>query len=125
MKDREIIGLYHAHGKYKQYHNEIKSDMDLEHLPSGKFETNELMLELGLKTYNILRMIEHEFIGRRRTVTKHKVKRHRLRAVIGNMVIKTCHVTKHACHFFIGLSWSNPWWYTFREVHTAFADFRI
>ena len=32
--------------------------MDMERLPSGKFETNELVLELAILAYNILRMIE-------------------------------------------------------------------
>ena len=31
--------------------------MDMERLPSGKFETNELVLELAILAYNILRMI--------------------------------------------------------------------
>lgn len=39
-EDYAIIGLYHAH-------REIKADMDLKRLPSGKFETNALILELG------------------------------------------------------------------------------
>jgi len=44
--DREVIGHYHAHGESEQFHSELKTDMDLERLPSGKFETNELVLEL-------------------------------------------------------------------------------
>ena len=58
MTDREVIGLYHAHGECEQFHSEIKTDMDLERLPSGKFETNELVLELAILAYNILRMLE-------------------------------------------------------------------
>ena len=48
---------YHAHGECEQFHSEIKTDMDLERLPSGKFATNALILELGMVAYNILRMI--------------------------------------------------------------------
>ncbi len=36
LSDDEIIRLYHAHGECEQYHSEIKSDMDVERLPSGK-----------------------------------------------------------------------------------------
>ena len=36
---------------------EVKTDMDPERLPSGKFATNALILELGMIAYNILRMI--------------------------------------------------------------------
>ena len=40
--DDAVIGSYHAHGESEQYHSEIKTDMDVERLPSGKFETNDL-----------------------------------------------------------------------------------
>ena len=58
--DDAVIGSYHAHGESEQYHSEIKTDMDVERLPSGKFETNELVLELALIAYNLLRMIGQE-----------------------------------------------------------------
>ena len=45
--DKEIIQLYHAHGECEQFHSEVKTDMALERLPSGKFATNALILELG------------------------------------------------------------------------------
>ena len=38
------IDLYHAHGESEQYHSEIKTDMDVGRLPSGKFESNKLVL---------------------------------------------------------------------------------
>lgn len=57
LTDDDIIALYHAHGECEQYHSEIKTDMDVERLPSGKFETNELVLELTILEYNILRLI--------------------------------------------------------------------
>ena len=60
LTDDEIIRLYHAHGECEQYHSEIKTDMDVERLPSGKFSTNELVLELTVLAYNILRMIGQE-----------------------------------------------------------------
>jgi len=63
--DREIIGHYHAHGKSEQFHSEIKTDMDLERFPSGKFETNELVLEPAILSYNILCVIGQESLGRR------------------------------------------------------------
>ena len=51
-----MIELYHQHGTSEQFHSEIKSDMDLERLPSGKFATNALVLSLGQVAYNILRL---------------------------------------------------------------------
>ena len=58
--DDEIINLYHAHGECEQFHSEIKTDMGVERLPSGKFDSNELVLELTLIAYNILRMLGQE-----------------------------------------------------------------
>ena len=63
--DEEIIRLYHAHGECEQFHSEVKTDIDLERLPSGKFTTNALILELGIIAYNILRMIGQGTIGGR------------------------------------------------------------
>ena len=121
MTDDEVISHYHAHGECEQFHSEIKTDMDLERLPSGKFDTNELVLELTILAYNILRMIGQETIGRHKT--RHKVKRRRLRTVISNLVMMASHVTSHARQLIIGLGKSNVWRHTFSEVYTAFADF--
>jgi hypothetical protein len=35
-----IIALYEGHGAHEQFHSEFKTDLDLERLPSGKFDTN-------------------------------------------------------------------------------------
>ena len=48
------------------------SRMDVERLPSGKFETNELVLELALIAYNLLRMIGQESL-RHKTDQKRRV----------------------------------------------------
>jgi hypothetical protein len=36
----DIIALYADHGTHEQFHSEFKTDLDLERLPSGKFDTN-------------------------------------------------------------------------------------
>ena len=94
--DEEIIRLYHAHGECEQFHSEVKTDMDLERLPSGKFATNALILELGMIAYNILRMIGQGTIGGRAPRQKRDVKRRRLRTVISNLIMLAGHVTMHA-----------------------------
>ena len=57
LPDETVIDLYHVHGESEQYHSEIKTDMDVERLPSGKFGSNKLVLELTMIAYNILRII--------------------------------------------------------------------
>ena len=113
--DKEIIALYHAHGECEQYHSEIKTDMDLERLPSGKFDTNALILELGLIAYNILRMIGQGTIGGRAPRQKREVKRRRIRTVIGNLIMMASHVKMHARQLIIGLGRSNVWRHVFMD----------
>lgn len=125
MTDAEVIRHYHAHGECEQFHSEIKTDMDVERLPSGKFATNELVLELTILAYNILRMIGQETIGRRTPRKKRDVRRRRIRTVISNLVMMASHVTTHARQLVMNLGRSNPWRWCFSEVYTAFADFRL
>ena len=118
--DQQIIALYHAHGECEQYHSEVKTDMDLERLPSGKFETNALIMELGMIAYNILRMIGQRTIGGRVPRQKREVKRRRLRTVIGNMVMMlACHITTHARKLILGLGKSNVWRHVFMDFCEA------
>ena len=64
--DDDIIKGYHAHGECEQFHSEIKTDMDVERLPSGKFDTNELVLELVILAYNMLLMIGQQSLKSKR-----------------------------------------------------------
>lgn len=113
--DEEIIQLYHAHGECEQFHSEIKTDMDLEHLPSGKFTTNAQVLELGLIVYNILRMIGHGTIGGRSPRQKRDVRRRRLHTIISNLIMMASHVTTHARQLIMGLGKSNVWRHLFAD----------
>lgn len=116
--DDDIIGLYHAHGESEQYHSEIKADMDVERLPSGKFDTNELVLELTVLAYNILRIIgQYSLKSRRAPKTKRPVKRRRIRTVISNLVLIAGHVTGHARQVVLALGRSNVWRHTFMDLY--------
>ena len=119
--DEEIIRLYHAHGECEQFHSEVKTDMDLEQLPSGKFATNALILELGMIAYNILRMIGQGTIGGRAPRQKRDVKRRRLRTVISNLIMMAGHVTMHARQLIIGLGKSNVWRHIFSDICQKYA----
>ena len=119
--DEEIIRLYHAHGECEQFHSEVKTDMDLERLPSGKFATNALILELGMIAYNILRMIGQGTIGGRTPRQKRDVKRRRLRTVISNLIMMAGHVTMHARQLIIGLGKSNVWRHIFSDICQKYA----
>ena len=113
--DQDIISLYHAHGECEQYHSEVKTDMDLERLPSGKFTTNALVLELGMIAYNILRMVGQGTIGGRAPRQKREVRRRRIRTVISNLIMMAGHITTHARQLAIGLGKSNVWRHIFMD----------
>ena len=122
LPDSEIINLYHAHGESEQFHSEIKTDMDVERLPSGKFETNELVLELTILAYNILRMMGQESLRKDDArKTKRSVKRRRLRTVIANLIQIAGHITKHSRKVILALGRSNIWRYPFMRLYQRFA----
>ncbi|MCH2342865.1 MAG: IS1380 family transposase, partial [Pseudomonas sp.] len=50
---REVIGLYHDHGTSEQFHSELKSDLDIERLPSGKLCVNKIILLCGMLAFNL------------------------------------------------------------------------
>jgi len=105
---KQKIELYHQHGEMEQFHSEIKSDMDVERLPSGKFDTNELVLELTILAYNILRIIGQSSLkGPHAVRRRHEVKRLRLKTVIKNLILIAGHVVKHARKVFLRLGRSN------------------
>ena len=120
--DDDIIKGYHAHGECEQFHSEIKTDMDVERLPSGKFDTNELVLELTVLAYNILRLIGQESLkSKRAPKTKHPVKRRRIRTVIGNLIQIAGHVTTHGRRIALAIGCSNVWRHAFMDVYNRFA----
>ena len=118
--DDDIIASYHAHGESEQYHSELKTDMDVERLPSGKFATNALVLELAMIAYNLLRMIGQESLKHKQP-TKRKVRRRRLRTVIENLMLCASHFTKHARRLIMALGCSNTWRHAFWGVWQRFA----
>ena len=118
--DDEIIQSYHAHGECEQFHSEIKTDMDVERLPSGKFKTNALVLELTILAYNILRIIgNYSVTSGSAPKTKRPVKRRRIRTVIDNLILIAGHLTKHAGRVFISLGRSSAWRFNFLDVLNA------
>jgi len=124
---KEVIALYHAHGTSEQYHSEIKTDLDLERLPSGKFATNAAMLSLGLVAYNVLRLCGQGSLREQRRLPvedraplKKKIFRRRLRSVIQDLMYLAAQLTRHA-HRWKVVFWSNsPWGATWRGLYARF-----
>ena len=112
MEPEQVIDLYHDHGTSEQFHSELKSDMGLERLPSGYFESNSLILHLGLLSYNMLRIIgqmslEHDnsnLPGSRRK----KVSRRRIRTVIQDLMYMAGRLIKTGRKKYISFGQLNP-----------------
>lgn len=86
LSDLEIIELYKGHALCEQYHAEIKTDMDLERLPSGKFATNQLVMACGALVYNILRFIGQVALVNAKGIIRHEAKRRRVKTVIQELI---------------------------------------
>lgn len=86
LPDEDIIKLYQGHGTSEQYHSEIKTDMGLERMPSGKFETNRLVFACAALAYNILRFIGQIGLLGNRVPVRHPAKRRRIRTVIEELM---------------------------------------
>jgi hypothetical protein len=82
LDDEKVIELYKGHGTCEQYHSEIKTDMDLERLPSGKFATNQLVMACGSLVYNILRFIGQISLVANKKIFRHEAKRRRIKTVM-------------------------------------------
>ena len=124
---QKVIDLYHAHGTSEQFHSEIKTDMDLERLPSGKFATNALILLLGTIAYNILRLMGQESLRQDAQAPKEekapirkKVYRRRLRSVIQDLMYMASRFVKHERRFSVSFGIDNRWYGKWRRVYMAF-----
>jgi hypothetical protein len=82
----EVIRLYNDHGTSEQFHSELKTDLDIERLPSGKFATNALVLALAGLTYNILRLIGQIGLLGEFSPVRHRAKRRRLKTVMQELM---------------------------------------
>lgn len=84
--EETIIALYADHGTSEQFHSEIKSDLDVERLPSGKFDTNALVLSCAWLAYNVLRWIGQTGLLGADAPPRHKAKRRRIRTVMQELM---------------------------------------
>jgi len=123
----EVIELYHQHGTSEQFHSELKTEMDLERLPSGKFATNALMLALGQVAYNVLRLCDQVALSEDRRLPPNEkmplsqpVTRRRLRSVMQDLMYLAARLTCHARRFGLKLWRDNPWRFVWQRLYHRF-----
>lgn len=105
----DIKEIYHQHGICEQFHSELKTDMGVERMPSGKFQTNDTILHIAMMTFNILRMIGQNtlmnFLSPREKA--HMIKRKRLSKVIKDIVMIAAKYVRHAREKLIKIGYGN------------------
>lgn len=109
--DDEVIELYHSHASCEQCHSEIKTDLDLERFPSGKYAVNGLILQLAAIGFNALKIME--MIAREMPAGSPIHFRDTMRRRIGTIVERLIRIpaviTFHARKMTIDLGCCNPW----------------
>jgi hypothetical protein len=103
----EVIELYCDHATHEQFHSEFKTDMDLERLPSGKFDTNYLVCQLAAVAMNLLRLIGQNTLSEADAPVRHKAKRRRIKTVMQELMFKAARMIRHAGRWVLGLGESD------------------
>lgn len=124
----EVIELYHNHGESEQFHSELKSDMDLERLPSGYFQTNALILLLGMLAYNILRLCGQESLREdngsleKRPAYRRKAARRRIRTVMQDLIYMASRVISRSRKLFLSFGRYCPWAQVWKALYQRFTS---
>lgn len=117
----EVIEQYHQHGTSEQFHSELKSDMDVEKLPSGTFTTNVLVLTLANIAFNLLRRIGIDMVsidgGSKKTVP---VKRRRIKTVLHNIIYTACKWVKTGGKNILYWGCDSPDWWIIKKLHLLY-----
>ena len=74
--------------------DEMRTDLDLERLPSGKFAADSLILTLGGPVYNILRAIGQTGLVEGAAPVRHPAKRRRIHTVIRELMCLAARLVK-------------------------------
>jgi hypothetical protein len=116
-----IIELYHAHGTSEQFHSELKSDMDVERLPSGKFLTNSLVLRNAMIAFNMLRKIGCDLLSFPGDLpVKLDVGRRRIKSVIQNIVNVAGKLVRTGGRTMLKISRKCPWFNPFERLFASY-----
>lgn len=91
-----VIRRYQRHGTHQQFHAEGKTDLDLERLPSGKCDGNDLILHLRMLAYNCLRLLGQRGLTGMFAPVRHPVQRRRLKTVLQEILYRVAQFIRKA-----------------------------
>lgn len=119
--EQQIMALYSDHATSEQFHSEFKTDLDLERLPSGKFDTNNLVMAFATMGYNVLR-----WMGLRLTApdapVRHPAKRRRLRTVMQELMTMACRLVYSGRQWILRFGRHCPGFAVYRDLYGSLAS---
>jgi hypothetical protein len=113
----DIIALYADHGTHEQFHSEFKTDLDLERLPSGKFDTNYVVCGLAALAMDILRLMGQAGLHGPDAPVRHAAKRRRLKTVMQELVYRAGRLIEHGRRLILGLGANDRAAEAFTRLH--------
>jgi hypothetical protein len=120
VHEDQVIRVHEKRGLSEQFHSEIKSDLDLERLPSGKFATNALVLTLGGLAYNLLRILGQNGLLADFSPVRHQAKRRRVKTVIQELIYPAGRVIRSGRRLKLQFGRHCPAFQAFRSVYLKF-----
>jgi hypothetical protein len=114
---KAIIALYADHDTHEQFHSEFKTDLDLERLPSGKFDTNYLVCELAALAMNILRLMGQAGLLGPDAPVRHAARRRRLKTVMQELIYRAGRLIEHGRRIILGLGANDRAAKAFQRLH--------
>jgi len=112
----KVIELYHGHATSEQFHSELKHDMDVERLPSGKMDVNRIVFTLAMNAYNTLRVLGQksmEIKGQK------KFKRKRFGKVILDLICVAGKLVRHGRELIFKINEKDPILPVFLRLNAA------
>jgi len=109
--ERLVEKVYHMHGTMEQYHSELKSDLGVERLPSGKFHPNSITLLCSMIAFNLLRRVGMKMLKSGKAPGKRgkRGRRLRLRTVLQSVMYMAAAIISHGGRIFLRICGGHAW----------------
>lgn len=120
VHEDQVIRVHEKRGLSEQFHSEIKSDLDLERLPGGKFASNALVLTLGGLAYNLLRILGQNGLLADFSPARIRAKRRRVKTVIQELIYLAGRVIRSGRRLKLQFGRHCPAFQAFRSVYLKF-----
>lgn len=114
-----MVALYRNHATSEQTHSEFNSNLDLERLPSGKFDTNDLVLPFAVLGYNILRWMGQQTLFGPGAPARHQAKRLRLKTLMQELIYMGCRLVSSGRQLTLHFGQHCPRFHALTTIYSA------